>query len=70
MKCPFCLGDNACTVDSHDGCWCFTLHIPSDMLEWISTSTRLAGKERVCICSACIHFYKTDRRGFLLKYAN
>ena len=50
QRCPICGADNHCAVARGKGaCWCFTRHIPDDVLEKIPPAAR----ERACVCQAC-----------------
>ncbi|NVK73330.1 MAG: cysteine-rich CWC family protein [Oceanospirillaceae bacterium] len=64
MKCPFCLNNNACSLNNGKACWCFNIKVPDDMLALIPLQKRGC----VCICRQCIEFYCADRHGFLKEF--
>ncbi|WP_081824473.1 cysteine-rich CWC family protein [Paenibacillus sp. UNC451MF] len=55
-SCPFCGGENKCSVESGD-CWCFHTKVPQELRDRIPAELR----GQVCICRKCVEEFKNEQ---------
>ena len=59
-RCPFCLKQNGCMVQSDNPCWCNNVDIPEKLIKLVPWEF----KDKTCICADCIKIFLEDPIGF------
>ncbi|SEA47796.1 Cysteine-rich CWC [Desulfuromusa kysingii] len=65
-RCPFCLHENYCMVETSEMCWCHDVVVPDELIELLP-QTKLS---QSCICQKCIDLFHKDPSTFKAKYGH